>query len=93
MFKEHVYSLYMRIQQLLQVVKIQQLLQVVFYVQGAWIFSVHEALICILFKQQIAPNKQPILLKWLYLRAVNLGPFSVFKGSNRGTWVMEKIYK
>jgi hypothetical protein len=84
MFNEHGYSLY---------VKIQQLLQVVFYVQGVWIFSVHEALICILFKQQIAPNKQPIFLKWLYLRAVNQGPFSVFKGSNRGTWVMEKIYK
>ena len=33
MFKEHVYSLYMRI---------QQLLQVVFYVQWAWIFSVRE---------------------------------------------------
>ena len=33
MFKEHGYSLFMRI---------QQLLQVVFYVQGACIFSVHE---------------------------------------------------
>jgi hypothetical protein len=53
MFKEHGYSLFMRI---------QQLLQVVFYVQGACIFSVHEnsaaAASCFLIYMLLEHKKQ-----------------------------------